>query len=196
MIAPDRQVLHVLAALSRLRCQQRGGTVLVESGERRPPVGGHGVARSVPRDEAVGVARIADDDGSHVLRAVLRDGLTLVDEDRSVLPDEVAALHARPARHAADEQHPIGVPVALRSVAARRDAGEQRVGAVLQLHHDALGLLDHRRDVRQAQVDLGLGPEHLAGGDPREQGVSHLAGRARDDHPHGGHAGFFASAPP
>src|SRR5258708_20563244 len=95
-----------------------------------------------------------------VLRAVLRDRLALVDEDRAVLADEVAALHARPARDAADEQDPVGVLMALRAIAARGHAREERIRAVLELHDDALRLLDDRRDVGEPQVDPGLAADH------------------------------------
>ena len=84
--------------------------------------------------------------------------------------------------------------VRLGAVRARDDAGEQRKGAVLELHERALGLVDHLRDVREAQVDLGLGPEHLACGDARQERVGDLSGRSGDDDAKAVH--FLSSAPP
>ena len=75
-------------------------------------------------------------------------------------------------------------------------AVEERMRTVLELHDDTLRLVDHRRDVREPEVDLGIGAEHLAGRDAREERVRHLTGRARDDDADRGHAGFFSSAPP
>ena len=73
------------------------------------------------------------------------------------------------------------------------DPLEQGIGAVFELHECAFGFVDHLRDVREAEVDLRLRAEHLAGGDARQQRVRDLAGRAGDDDlDHG----FFSSAPP
>ena len=73
----------------------------------------------------------------------------------------------------------------LGAVGAGGDSGEQGVRAVLELHERAFRLVDDLRNVRQAQVDLGVRSEHLAGRDAREQGVRDLAGGARDDNAHG-----------
>ena len=60
------------------------------------------------------------------------------------------------------------------------DAGEQREGAVVELHRGALGGLHGLRDLEQVQVDRRVGAEHLAGGDPEEQRVADLAGCTGD----------------
>jgi len=56
---------------------------------------------------------------------------------------------------------------------------EQRECAVDELHRGAFGGLDRVGDLEQAQRDLLVGSEHLAGGDPEQDGVADLAGRAR-----------------
>ena len=61
----------------------RLGAVLVEAGHREPAVGGH-VGRVRPRDEAVGVARVADHEHAHVARRVVVDRLALRLEDPAV----------------------------------------------------------------------------------------------------------------
>ena len=66
------------------------------------------------------------------------------------------------------------------------DAAQQREGAVVELHRGALGGLDRVRDLEQAQLDLGVRAEHLAGGDPEEERVADLAGRAGDGDVDGG----------
>ncbi len=194
VVAPDREVLDVARPGAGLPREQRDRPVLVEAGECGPAVGRHRVTGGVPGDEAVRIARVTDHHDPHVLRSVLRDGPALVDEDRAVLTDEVAALHAGPAGDAADEQDPVGVLVTLRAVAARRHAREQRIRAILELHDNALRLLDDRRDVGEPQIDLGLRAEHLARGNAGQERICDLTRRTGDDDPHGGHR--FASAPP
>ena len=60
------------------------------------------------------------------------------------------------------------------------DAGEQREGAVVELHRGALGGLDGVGDLEQVEVDRRVGAEHLPARDPEEQRVADLAGGAGD----------------
>ena len=57
---------------------------------------------------------------------------------------------------------------------------EQRVRAVLELHDHAVERLHRRLDLEQAQHDRLVGAEQLAGGDPVDERVADLAGRAGD----------------
>ena len=60
------------------------------------------------------------------------------------------------------------------------DPAQQREGAVVELHRGALGGLDRVGDLEQAQLDRGVGAEHLAAGDPEQQRVADLPGGAGD----------------
>ena len=85
--------------------QLRLGAVLVEARHREPAVGGD-VGRVGAGDQAVRVARVADDEHADVARRVVVDGLALGPEDPAVDREQVAALHARLAGDRADEQRP------------------------------------------------------------------------------------------
>ena len=63
---------------------------------------------------------------------------------------------------------------------APRHAGEQREGAVLELHHHALQrrLRLVERQLEQLQDHRLVAPEHVAGGDARKEAVADLAGGA------------------
>ena len=63
---------------------------------------------------------------------------------------------------------------------------QQREGAVVELHRGALGGLHRLRDLQQAQLDRGVGAEHLTAGDAEQQGVADLSGGARNGDLHGG----------
>ncbi len=65
-----------------------------------------GISRIVHRDEAIRVARIADHEDAHIRRRIFLDGLSLADENFPVDAEQIVALHAGLARHAADEQAP------------------------------------------------------------------------------------------
>ena len=92
------------------------------------------------------------------------------------------------ARPRADEQRVVGVLERGHRIAVRRHAGEQREGAVVELHHHALERLLRLLvgNLEQLQ-DHGLVlAEHLAGGDAKEQGIADLAGGAGDGDADGG----------
>ena len=65
-------------------------------------------------------------------------------------------------------------------VAAAGHAGEQRKGAVLELHHHALerGLRLVDRQLEQLQMHRLVASEHVAVGDPEQQAIADLAGGA------------------
>ena len=75
------------------------------------------------------------------LTSRLGDGverLALLDEDLGVLEQQVLALHARAARARADEQRDVGILERNLGVGRARHAGQQRKGAIVEFHHDAL----------------------------------------------------------
>ena len=140
-----------------------------------------GMSRRVAhRDQRVGVGRVADHEHAHVVGGVGVERLALGLEDRAVGLEQVGALHALRARAGADEQRDVGAVEGLVGVVGDLDALEQREGAVEQLERGALGGLDRVGDLEQAQLDLLVGAEQLAGGDAEQERVADLAGGAGD----------------
>ena len=82
----------------------------------------------------------------------------------------------------ADQDRPVGVGEGLAGVAREHQAAQQREGAVVELHGDALQrLLDLvNRDLEQLEDDRLVLAERLAGGDARQDRVADLAGGAGD----------------
>jgi hypothetical protein len=136
-------------------------------------------------DQGVGVGRVADDQDADVVRGVGVDGLTLRLEDAAVGLEEVTALHALGAGAGADQQGDVRAVEGHVRVVGDVDALQKRERAVVQLHGRALGGLQRRGDLQQAQLDRHVRAEQLAGGDAEEQGVTDLAGRAGDGDVHG-----------
>ena len=104
--------------------------------------------RVVHGDEAIGVARIADDEHADVAGGVLLDGLALADENLAVDAEQILAFHAGFARHAADEQRPVHALETFVEIGGRHDAFEQRKRAVVQFHHDAVEGVKARAEFR------------------------------------------------
>ena len=103
MVAPDRDLLDVGDGRAGLPRQLRDRPVVVEAGQRREPL-----VRNVGcvghRDQCVGVGRISGDTDPDVVGGDLVERLSLGGEDRAIGLEQVATLHARPARSGADQQ--------------------------------------------------------------------------------------------
>jgi hypothetical protein len=63
---------------------------------------------------------------------------------------------------------------------------QQRKSAVIEFHHHALQRGQRRFDLHQVQDDRLVRAEHGSGGDPKEEGISDLPGRAGDRYTNGG----------
>ena len=157
----------------------RFGAVFVQARHGEQAVA-RDVRRVVHGDEAIGVAGIADDEDAHVARGVFLDGLALADENLAVDAEQILALHAGLARHAADEQRPVHAAKPFVQVGRRHDALEQRKRAIVQFHHHAVERGQRGFNFDQMQNDGLVRAEHRAGGDAEQEGITDLAGGAGD----------------
>ncbi len=196
VVAPDGQLLDVGDRHGQLLRQLAQRPVVVQAGHRGEPLGGHvrGVGLG---DECVGVGRVADHQHAHVVCRSGVDGLALRLEDAAVGLQQVAALHALGARASTDQQRDVGAVERGAGIVGDVDAPQQRECAVVELHRGALGRLDRLRDLQQAELDRGVGPDELSGGDPEQQRVADLTGRTGDGHGDGslGHEVSFSCSP-
>jgi hypothetical protein len=181
VVAPDGQLLDGSDRLAGLGGQLRGGTVVVQA-QHGGEVLGRQVRRRLHRDVGVGVGGVADDQHLDVARGDGVQRLALRREDGAVDGQQLGTLHARAARTRAHQQRVVGVLEGAHRVAVGFHAGQQREGAVLELHDHALqcvlGLLVG--DLQQLQDDGLVLAQHLAGGDAEQQGVADLASSAGD----------------
>jgi hypothetical protein len=179
VVAPHDEVLDVGDARVQLLRDLRDGAVLVEAGHRGEPLA-RDVGRVAHGDERVRVGRVADHEDPHVVGGVSVERLALRLEDRPVGLEQIGALHALGPRAGADQQGDADAVERAVGVVGHLDAGEQREGAVEQLHGGPLRGLQRVRDLEEAQLDLLVRAEHLARGDAEQQRVADLAGGAGD----------------
>src|ERR1035438_797427 len=106
VIAPDADIGDRGDIEPGLLGELRLGAILVQARHGIEPVAGN-VRRVVHGDQAVRVAGIAHHQNAHVWRGVLLQRPALADEDLAVDAQQILALHAGLARHAADEQRPV-----------------------------------------------------------------------------------------
>ena len=179
VVAPDRHPPDVGDRRAELLGDLRDRPVVVEPCHRREPTRVEvGCVRH--RDQGVGVGRVADDEDLDVALGGTRQRRALRLEDPAVGRQQIGALHPRLARHRADEQCHVGVTERDVGVVGAHDVGEQREGAVVELHPHTLERTERRRDLEQLQGDGRVGPEHRAGGDAEQEGVADLAGGSGD----------------
>jgi hypothetical protein len=179
MVAPDGDVGNGGDFDAGFFCELRFGAVFVKASH-----GVETVARDlggvVHRDEAIGVAGIANDENADVLRRVLLDGLALAGEDFAVDAEEVFALHALLSRNAADEQSPVHTAKAFVKISGGNDAFKEGESAIIEFHNDTAESRKGGFDFDEMQDDGLVGTEHGTGGDAEEEGVTDLAGGAGD----------------
>ncbi len=165
------------------------GAIFVKTGHGEPTVG-RNVFGVVHRDQAVGVAGIADDEDADIGGGVFGDGLALTSEDFAVDAEEVFALHAGAARDAADEEGPVDAGEADIDAGGGGDAVEEGKGAVVEFHANAVqsGQRFFVIALDEAEIDGLIGAEEGAGGDAEEEGVTDLTCGSGDGDCDGGFA--------
>ena len=170
MIAPDGEVADGGDVHAGFLCELGFGAVFVEAGHGEEAVA-RDVAGVVHEDQRIGVAGIADDERANIRCCVLLERFALADENFPVRAEEIFAFHAGFAWRGTDEECPVHVLEADVHVAGGHDAFEQGEGAVFDLHHRALELLEDFGDVHFEEVeDDGLvRPEQIAGSDAEQE---------------------------
>ena len=177
MIAPDGHVGHVAPRNTGFLRELGFGAVLVEPHHGKPAVARHS-RRVVHGDEAIRVAGIAHHQHANIGSRILFDRAALSDKDFPVDAEEFLALHARLARHTADEQGPVDAVESAVEIARGLDALQKREGTILQFHGHTLEGGHAGLDLDQLERNGLVGPEDLAAGDAGKNGIADLAGRA------------------
>lgn len=93
MVAPDGELVDVGDLGSSLKSELGKGSVVVESGHGGEVLAGDAWA-VVGEDESVGVGGVSNDDGLAVTLGVVVHCLSSVNEDLTVVLEQVRALHA------------------------------------------------------------------------------------------------------
>ena len=102
-------------------------------------------------------------------------------EDGAIGGEQVLALHAGAARPGTDQHGEIGVGERGLQVVGGDHVGQQREGAVVQLHHHALQGLQRRGDFQQLQDHRLIGTQHAARSNPEGHGITDVASSTGDD---------------
>ena len=152
VVAPDGHLLDIGGPRVSLEGELSQGSVVIKTGHGGE--GGGGEIRSVVlADESVGVGGVADDDGLSVTSAVIVDGLANIDEDGTVVLEEVSTLHARATRLGTDEEVVVDILEGSGEVASDDNLVEEREGAIVQLSLDTAENLLLEGQIEEVQND-------------------------------------------
>ncbi len=179
VVAPDAQIADFRHLHTGLLGQLALRTVFIQARHGEPAIRRHVLGRALG-DEAVRIARIANDEDAHIGGRIVLDRLPLAGEDLAVDVEEVFALHASLARHAADQDGPVRTLEALVQIRGRRDAVQEGEGAVIQFHHHTTQGRQGGLDLDQAESDRLVRAKDGARGDAEEEGITDLTGCTGD----------------
>src|SRR5882724_4799646 len=106
MIAPNTHVAYRGDVGFGFFGELCSSTIFIETGHGVPAFAWY-AGCFVHRDQAIGVAGIAHDKDSNVLRRICFNSLPLADEDLSINAEKIFAFQPRLAGDAADQQGPV-----------------------------------------------------------------------------------------
>ena len=184
MISPDRHALNCLHRRPGPFGHLADGTVVIEAGHRRE-LARREVRRVAHGDERVGIRGIADHQHLHVPVRVVVQGATLRPEDPAILRKQIGSLHALSAGTRSHEHREVDILECHGWIIGGHDVLEQRKRTVGELHDDATQRTERGRDLHQVQRYRSIRSQHLARGNPEQQRVSDLPGRAGNGDPGG-----------
>ena len=104
-------------------------------------------------DQGVGVGWVADNDSLAVTGGIVVDGLAHIDEDSTVILEEVGTLHARATGLGTDEEVVVDIPEGGAQIARDHDFVEEWESAIVKLSLDTLEDLLLERQIEQVQDD-------------------------------------------
>ena len=133
-------------------------------------------------DEGVGVGGVAHHEHLDVALGHLVECLALGGEDGAIGLEQVLAFHPLGARPGAHEKCDVDVLERHLGVVGLDDTLQEREGAVVELHDDALERRKRRRDLEELEDDRLVLAEHLAAGDAEQKAIANLTGGTSDSY--------------
>ena len=179
VVAPNAQIGDFRLMDAGLLGELAFGAVLIEAGHGEEAVVRHalGIAHG---DKGIGIARVADDEDSHVFGSVAGDGLALAGEDFAIDAEQIAAFHPGFAWHGSHEQCPIGAAETLIQIGSGHHFIEEREGAVIEFHDHSTQSGQCWLNFDEAEVDGLIRAEDGTGGDTEQQRVANLTSSTSD----------------
>ena len=166
MVAPHAQAVDTAHGAAGFEGDLAQGAVVVEAQHGGEIARGQ-VGRGFHGDIGVGVGGVAHHEHFHVAVGHLVQRGALRGEDVGIGVQQVGPLHAFAARACADQNSDFRILKRSFGIAGGKHIGQQREGAVLQLHNHALHGLLRLWQIEQLQDNGLVCAEHVSSGDAK-----------------------------
>ena len=135
VVTPNGHLLDISDLGAGLKSELGEGTVVIKAGHGSEGRSGK-IGSVVLADQGVGVSGVADDDGLDITRSVVVDSLADINEDSTVVLQQIATLHARSTRLGTNKEVVVDVLEGSGEVTGDDDLIEEGEGAVMELSLD------------------------------------------------------------
>ena len=179
VVTPDDDVSDIFDRGTSLVGELADSSALIESRQRGEVLLGDG-GSVVRADQRVGVGWVANDADLDRLLGNFVNGGTLGLENLGVRGKQIRSLHAWASWLGSDENADIGVLETNERVRRRDDVLHASVGAILELHDEALENLLGGWQLNELHDNLGVWSEHSSLGDEVAKEGTDLAGGSGD----------------
>lgn len=180
MVSPDSHLLDISGASSSLQGELCEGSVVIKTSHSSEVLGGK-IRSIVLADESVGVGGVADDDGLGITGAVVIDGFANIDEDCTVILEEITSLHTLATRLGTNKEVVVDILEGSCEITSDDDLIEEGEGAVMELSLNTLKDLLLEGKIEKVENDTLVLSQKFTRGNSENDGVSDLAGGARDE---------------
>ena len=132
-------------------------------------------------NESIGVGGVSNDDSLGVASAVVIDGLADVDEDGTVIFEEVTSLHTRTTWLGSDKEVVVDIFEGGREVTGDHNIVKEGECAIMKLSLNTLENLLLERQVEKVKNDTLVLSQEFTRGNSVNNGVSDLASSTRNE---------------
>jgi len=179
VVTPDGELLDFFDVGTSLFGQLSEGSVVIQSGHGSEVFFGD-VLSIVRSDQAVGVGGVTDDDDLDVSVGVVVEGSTGINEDLTVILQEVTSFHTRSSGLSTDKQSVVGVLETFRELVAADNGVQKGESAILEFHGDTLEGTSGSGDIEQLEDDGLVLAQHVTVGNSEDGGITDVTSSTSD----------------
>lgn len=179
VVTPDGELLDIIDMSVSFMGKLVEGSVVVQSG--------HGsevllwdVLGIVGSDQAVGVGWVTDNDDLDVSVGVVVDGSTSIDEDLSVVLEEVTSFHTWSSWLSTDEQSVVSVLETFAVLVSADNAVQKWEGAVIEFHGNTIEGTSGLWKVEKLNDDWLVLSEQVTVGNSEDGGITDVTSSTSD----------------
>lgn len=180
MVSPDGHLLDGGDGITGLEGELSEGSVVIKSGHGSE-VGNGNIGSVALADEGVGVGGVSDNDGLDVTRGVVVDGLTDIDENFTIVLEEVGTFHTGTSGLGSDEEVVVNILEGGGEIGSDNDFIEERESAIVELSLDTLEDLFLEGEIEEMEDDSLVLSEEFATGNSVDDRVSDLSSSSGDE---------------